>query len=68
MKTIKRELRIADWDVTHMRIACFAYDPKFTEYAVRGRVMFRDQLCSGDVLDDGTRASLDTILSILPKH
>jgi hypothetical protein len=51
-----------------MRIACFAYDPNFTEYVVRGRSMFRDQLCSGDVLDDNTRASLDTIFAILPRH
>jgi hypothetical protein len=68
VKAIKSALRAADWDVTHMRIACFAYDPTFTEYAVRGHVMFRDQLCSGDVLDDNTRASLETIFAVLPKH
>lgn len=65
--TIRSSLRTADWDVTHMRIACLAYAPDYTEYVVRGRVMFHDQICSGAVLDETSRASIAAIEAVLPR-
>jgi hypothetical protein len=68
LRAIRSAIRIADWDVTRMQIRCFAYAPSYTEYVVRGKVVFHDQLCSGYVLDENSRASLDTIRSALPMH
>lgn len=68
LASIRQSLRNTTWDVTHQKIRCFAYAPSYTEYVVRGRVMFHDQLCSGDVLDEQSRAQLTRIESILPQH
>ncbi len=68
LASIRQALRNTTWDVTHQKIRCFAYAPSYTEYVVRGRVMFHDQLCSGDVLDEQSRAQLMRIESILPLH
>ena len=68
LMAIRQSLRNTTWSVTHQRIRCFAYSPSYTEYVVRGRVMFHDQICSGDVLDEQSRAQLTRIESILPQH
>ena len=59
--SIRADLRTAKWTVTHHRIACRAYSPRFTEYVWAGRKLFTNRVCSHDILDDESRHLLDIL-------
>ncbi|NVB79135.1 MAG: hypothetical protein HOV81_12110 [Kofleriaceae bacterium] len=58
LTSIRRALAQATWKVTSSQIACFAYDPNFTEYTLNGRLRYTHRLCSGKTAD---AATLDAI-------
>jgi hypothetical protein len=58
LTSIRRALARATWTVTSSQIACFAYDPNFTEYTLNGRLRYTHRSCSGKTAD---AATLDAI-------
>jgi hypothetical protein len=65
LRDVRGALQVAPWEITYSRIMCFAYSPSYTEYYVRGKLMWREQMCSGQNADDVTRQSLATIVKLL---
>lgn len=66
MSAIKTALREASWTVATSDIRCFAYSPSYTQYVVKGDLMYTAQLCSGSSIDSTTAQSIATIESLLP--
>lgn len=58
-KQLASSLHGVPWQVTTARIHCMAISPTFTEYRVDGKLVFTEKLCSGQSLDDKSRAALD---------
>src|SRR5262245_35518343 len=54
LRDIRAAVQRAPWKITVSRIACFAYDPSFTEYVVDGRLRFTERMCSGKTADSET--------------
>src|SRR6185369_770477 len=46
LREIRSALQHAAWKVTQSPIACFAYDPNYTEYVLNGRLRFTYRMCS----------------------
>ncbi len=65
---VRTALRDAAWDITYTRIACFAYDPSYTQYVVRGKLVYTAQSCSGAMLDEASRQSIATIEKIIANN
>jgi len=65
MGEVRDALRTASWKVTYSKIACFAYSPSFTEYYVKGKLVYRAQMCSGATADDVTLQSIATIEKLI---
>jgi hypothetical protein len=61
LRAIRQAVASAPWKITSSAIACFAYDPNFTEYVVHGKLRFTDRLCSGKTADTETRETIDLI-------
>lgn len=61
LRAIRRAVQRAPWHATKSRIACFAYDPNFTEYVVHGRLRYTHRLCSGSIADARTLAAIEVI-------
>ncbi len=61
LKSIRRAVQRAPWNVTASPIACFAYDPNFTEYRVHGAVRFTERKCSGKTADDATMRAIELV-------
>ena len=61
LKSIRRAVQQADWKVTDSPIACFAYDPNFTEFYVHGRLRFTYQMCSGKTADFETMEAIQLV-------
>jgi len=53
----------APWKVTTARIRCMAISAEFTEYQVHGKLVYTRRLCSGQTLDDVSRAKLDAAIA-----
>jgi len=66
MASIKTALKNASWTVTTSDVRCFAYSPSYTQYVVKGELMYTAQLCSGSTVDGVTAQSIATIESLLP--
>ena len=66
MAQIKSALQDASWTVTTSDIRCFAYSPNYTQYLVKGKLMYTAQLCGGSTVDAVTAQSIATIESLLP--
>ena len=60
---IASELRSAPWKVTTARVHCMAMSATFTEYQVDGKLVFTQKLCSGQSLDDKSRAALEAAIA-----
>lgn len=65
MAQVRTALRVAPWTITYSKIVCFAYSPSFTEYYVRGKLVYRAQMCSGAMADDVSLQSIATIEKLI---
>ena len=54
LRAIRRAIQQASWQTSQSQIACFAYDPNYTEYRVRGSLRFTERMCSGTIADTRT--------------
>jgi hypothetical protein len=63
VKQVTDALHAAPWKITTARIHCMAMSPQFTEYRVDGKLVFTQKLCSGQSLDDKSRAALDKAIA-----
>lgn len=61
LRAIRLAVQRAPWQTVETRIACFAYDPKFTEFRVNGRLRFTEQLCSGKGADPSTDRAIELV-------
>jgi hypothetical protein len=59
LRSIRRALQRAAWKVTSSPIACFAYDPNYTEYVLHGRLRYTHRMCSGKTADAGTLEAIE---------
>jgi hypothetical protein len=59
LKQLDAALHGAPWKVVTARMHCMALSPQFTVYQVDGKPVFTERLCSGQSLDDKSRAKLD---------
>ena len=65
VKQVVDALHAAPWKITTARIRCMAMSPQFTEYRVDGKLVFTQKLCSGQSLDDKSRAALDKAIALV---
>jgi hypothetical protein len=65
VKPVADALHAAPWKVTTARIHCMAMSPSYTEYWVDGKLVFTQKLCSGQSLDDKSRAALDKAIALV---
>ena len=68
VRQIRRAIQRAPFDITQSSIACFAYDPNFTEYRVRGELRFTERLCSGKAADATTMRALELVKAELAEE
>ena len=61
IRGIRQELREAQWKVTQSPIACFAYDPNFTEYLLNGKLRYTHRMCSGKTADFETMEAIELV-------
>ena len=59
LKQLESTLHGAPWKITKAQIHCMAVSSTFTVYLVDGKTVFTQKLCSGESLDDKSRAKLD---------
>jgi hypothetical protein len=62
VKQLETALHGAPWKVTTARFHCMAVSSTFTVYQVDGKPVFTQRLCSGESLDDKSRAILDAAI------
>lgn len=62
-KELAASLHGVPWKITTARIRCMAMSPQYTEYLVDGKLVFTQKLCSGQSLDDKSRAALDDAIA-----
>jgi hypothetical protein len=65
VKPVAEALHAAPWKITTARIHCMAMSPSYTEYRVDGKLVFTQKLCSGQSLDDKSRAALDKAIALV---
>lgn len=58
-KQLETTLADAPWKITKAQVHCMAMSAAFTVYQVNGKPVFTQKLCSGESLDDKSRAKLD---------
>lgn len=63
LKQLADTLHGAPWKVTTARIHCMAVSAAFTVFQVDGKPVFTQRLCSGESLDDKSRAKLDAAVA-----
>ncbi|HEY5945232.1 MAG TPA: hypothetical protein VIV40_07070 [Kofleriaceae bacterium] len=61
IKSMRRALHRAPWQITSSPIACFAYDPNFTEYVLDGRLRYTHRMCSGKMADHDTMDAIQLV-------
>ena len=61
LRSIRRALQQASWKVTSSPIACFAYDPYFTEYYVHGKYEYTARLCGEQRIDNESADAIKLI-------
>ncbi|HMG57354.1 MAG TPA: hypothetical protein VK601_27835 [Kofleriaceae bacterium] len=64
-KQLADAIHAAPWKISNARVHCMAMSPQFTEFRVDGKVVFTQKLCSGQSLDDKSRAALDRAIAQL---
>jgi hypothetical protein len=65
VKQVVDALHAAPWKITTARVHCMAMSSQFTEYRVDGKLVFTQKLCSGQNLDDKSRAALDKAIALV---
>lgn len=65
VKHVASELRSAPWKVTTAKIHCMAMSSTYTEFRVDGKLVFTQKLCSGQSLDDKSKAALDAAIAMV---
>jgi hypothetical protein len=65
VKQVVDALHAAPWKITTARVHCMAMSSQFTEYRVDGKLVFTQKLCSGQSLDDRSRAALDKAIALV---
>jgi hypothetical protein len=65
LKQLETTLQGAPWKVTMARMRCMAISASYTVYQVRGKPVFTQRLCSGESLDDKSRAKLDAAVQLV---
>jgi hypothetical protein len=65
VKPVVDALHAAPWKITTARVHCMAMSPSYTEYRVDGKLVFTQKLCSGQNLDDKSRAALDKAIALV---
>jgi len=63
LKQLETSLHGVPWKVNVSRIHCMAVTAQFTVYQVDGKPVFTQRLCSGEALDDKSRAKLDAAIA-----
>jgi hypothetical protein len=63
LKQLEAALHGAPWQVTVARMHCMAVTAVFTVFLVDGKQVFKQRLCSGESLDDKSRARLDAAVA-----
>jgi hypothetical protein len=63
IKQLDTALHGVPWKVTTARVHCMAMTPQFTVFQVDGKPVFTQRLCSGQSLDDKSRAVLDAAIA-----
>jgi hypothetical protein len=64
-KQLETTLQGAAWKITKAQIHCMAMTAQFTVYQVDGKTVFTDRLCSGESLDDKSRAKLNAAIALV---
>jgi hypothetical protein len=64
-KQLESSLAGATWKITKAQFHCMAMTPQFTVYQVHGKPVFTDRLCSGESLDEKSRAKLDAAIALV---
>jgi hypothetical protein len=64
-RQLETTLAGAAWKVTKAQFHCMAMTPQLTVYQVDGKAVFTDRLCSGESLDDKSRAKLDAAIALV---
>lgn len=62
-KQLDTSLHGVPWKITTARVHCMARTAQFTVYQVDGKPVFTQRLCSGELLDDKSRAALDAAIA-----
>jgi hypothetical protein len=65
VKQLEATLHGATWKVSTARMHCMAVTAQFTVYQVDGKPVFTQRLCSGEALDDKSRARLDAAIKLV---
>jgi len=65
VKQVVDALHAAPWKITTAHVHCMAMSSQFTEYRVDGKLVFTQKLCSGQNLDDKSRAALDKAIALV---
>jgi hypothetical protein len=65
VKQLEATLHGATWKVNTARVHCMAMTAQFTVYQVDGKPVFTQRLCSGEALDDKSRARLDAAIKLV---
>lgn len=68
LRSIRRAVQRASWKETSSPIACFAYDPNFTQYLVHGRLRITERTCSGKAPDSITLRAIDLVKAELAEE
>jgi hypothetical protein len=56
-KAAKADLEVP-WTVTTAQFHCMAHSSAFTEYSVRGKLVYTARMCSGKTLDEASQKAL----------
>lgn len=61
LRTIRLAMQQATWKAVASPVACFAYDPNYTQYRVNGRLRFTERFCSGKAADAATAHAISLV-------
>jgi len=62
---LETTLKGAAWKVITARVHCMAMSATFTVYQVNGKPVFTKRLCSGESLDEKSKAKLDAAVALV---
>jgi hypothetical protein len=65
VKQLETTLHGAPWKIAKAQFHCMAVSAQFTVYQVDGKPVFTDRLCSGESLDNKSRAKLDAAIALV---